>query len=290
MKIATPVTASIPGASGHFRTGQIVDLKRGEVISFDQLIERIASKDLVFVGEVHDNPEHHLIQVQILQSLMGCCGPVTIAMEFLRKPDQEFIDLYLKGELTEEQFLEKIDWRGGGWGFAYHLYRPIFLLAKQNKSEMLPINAPHEIVKKVARKGLNSLDHAERNRLATDIDLSNKAHFAYVREVYEHHSHKQLREFEYFYEAQCVWEDTMAENIAKYLGENRVKVVALTGNGHIVNKFGIPDRVISRFPVSMVTIMPYPLNENVVIKGETADFVWLTPAYPRRVHGSSRVF
>jgi uncharacterized iron-regulated protein len=74
----------------------------------------------------------------------------------------------------------------------------------------------------------------------------------------------------------------MAQSLAEYLRENRGKLVVFAGNGHIVNKFGIPDRTIRRFPVSMVTILPYPLNENEAIRKGIADYVWLTAVYPHR--------
>lgn len=277
MKKPAPIMATIPGVSGHFKIGQIVDLKRGSVLTFDQLIDQIASKDLIFVGEVHDNPEHHLIQVQILQALVGCCGPVSIAMEFFEKPQQPSLDRYLRGQLDESAFIKEVD-----WGSDYHFYRPLILMAKQGGAAVLGINAPHEVVKKVARQGLEGLNRDERSKIAKEIDLDNVPHRAYVRKAYEHHEHGELNEFDYFYEAQCVWEDTMAENLAEYIKEKGEKLIVFAGNGHIINKFGIPDRTTRRVPVSMVTIMPYPLREKGDIEKETADYVWLTAAYPHR--------
>jgi len=278
MKIPHPGMATISGVSGHFRIGQIVDLNSGVTLSFEQLIDQIASKDLIFIGETHDNPEHHLIHVQILQALMDRCGPVTIAMESFQKTKQESLDRYLQGELTEDEFIREVNWRGG-WGYDYHFYRPLILFARQSVSRVLAINAPRDIVKKVARHGLKSLNAIERDKLAKKIDLNDKEHYAYLRKVYEQHDHGELKKFDYFYEAQCVWEDTMAHNLAEYLREDRKKLIAFTGNGHIINKFGIPDRTIRRFPVSMVTIMPYPLKDHVDIKKEIADYVWLTAHY-----------
>ena len=279
MKTPFPGMATIPGVSGHFRIGQIVDLNTGATLSFEQLIDQIASKDLIFVGEVHNNPEHHLIHVQIIQALMDRCGPVTIAMESFEKTKQESLDRYLQGGLTEEEFLREVNWRGE-WGYEYHFYRPLILLARQNMSRIIAINAPHDIVRKVARQGLKSLNVVEQGKLAKEIDLNDKAHYTFLRKVYEQHSHTELKKFDHFYEAQCVWEDTMAHNLAEYLKENRRKLIAFTGNGHIINKFGIPGRTIKRFPVSMVTIIPYPLKEHVEIKKEIADYVWLTALYP----------
>ena len=276
-KKSAPIMATIPGVPGHFGIGQILDLKTGTVITFDQLIDQISSKDLIFIGEVHDNPEHHLIQVQILQVLMECCGPISVAMEFFEKPQQSTLDRYHQGELDEDEFLEEVD-----WGSDYHFYRPLIRLAKQHGAAVLAINAPRKVVRKVARQGLKSLDEPERSEIAKEIDLGNEAHRTYVRKAYEQHTHGDLKQFDYFYEAQCVWEDTMAESLAEYLKEKGTKLVVFTGNGHIINRFGIPDRTVERIPVSTVTIMPLPLGHEVKIEKETADYVWLTADYPHR--------
>jgi uncharacterized iron-regulated protein len=273
----SPIMAKILGVSEHFKIGQILDLKTGTELSFDRLIDQISSKDLIFIGEVHDNPEHHLIQVQILQALVECCSPISIALEFFEKPQQPTLERYRRGELDESEFLNEVD-----WGPDYHFYRPLIRMAKQHGAAVLAINAPRNVVGKVARQGLESLGESERSKIAEEIDLSNEAHRTYVREAYERHPHGDLKEFEYFYEAQCVWEDTMAETLAEYLKKNGRKLIAFTGNGHIINKFGIPDRTVERIPVSMVTIMPLPLSKEVTIEKETADYVWLTADYPRR--------
>jgi len=107
MKPPIPRLASIEGVQGHFRIGRIIHLEEGKAISFDRLIDELGSKDLIFIGEVHDNPEHHLIQVQILQALMARCGPLTVAMEFFQKPQQTILDRYMAGDITEEVFLKE---------------------------------------------------------------------------------------------------------------------------------------------------------------------------------------
>ncbi|MDB4443911.1 ChaN family lipoprotein [bacterium] len=273
--------AIVPGVSGHFKIGQIMDLTAGISVSFDKLADQLSSKDLVFVGEVHDNPEHHLIQVQILQAIISRHSEVTLAMEFFQQTAQKAIDRYLQGDTDEETFLKEVGWKKGG-GFEYSFYRPLMLLAKQNGIGVLALNAPRDIVKKVARKGLKGLDEHERKQLPEEIDLTNAAHREYVREAYGQHGHGNLKTFEFFYEAQCVWEDTMAHNIAEYLRRSNRKVIAFMGNGHIVDKFGVPNRTIKRVPVSMTTVMPYALRGQDTIEKGTADYVWLTPAYPHR--------
>jgi uncharacterized iron-regulated protein len=273
-----PPLASIEGVQGHFRIGRIIHLKTGKAVSFDQLIDQVGARRLIFIGEVHNNPEHHLIQVQILQALMSQYEPLTLAVEFFNKTQQPVLDHYMDGsttETTETVFLKDVGW-DKNWAYAYHFYRPLLLMTKEKGRKILAINAPNTIVKKVARSGLSSLDPSERNQLASHIDLENESHRSYLRKIYEKHTHKDLKRFDFFYQAQCVWEDTMAENIAKYLSKNKEKLVVLAGNGHIINNDGIPNRTLSRIKTPMATILLQPLTGPLNIERKMADYIWLT--------------
>jgi uncharacterized iron-regulated protein len=270
-----PPLASIEGVQGHFRIGRIVHLKTGKAISFDQLIDQVGSRRLIFIGEVHNNPEHHLIQVQILQALMSQYKSLTVAMEFFNETQQSVLDHYLKGSTTETEFLKDVDW-DKNWAYAYHFYRPLLTMTKEKGRKILAINAPNPIVKKVARSGLSSLAPIERNQLASHINLKNESHREYLYQIYKKHSHQDLKRFDFFYQAQCVWEDTMAENIATYLSKTKEKLVVLAGNGHIINKYGIPNRTLSRIRIPMATILLQPLTGPLTIKRKMADYIWLT--------------
>jgi len=278
-----PPFAKIKGIDGRFRAGQILDLHKGTSLDFEAFSAQIAPHDLVFVGEVHDQPEHHLIQVQILQAMMTCCGPVDLAMEFFRTPQQPVLDRYMAGEMSEAEFLQAVDW-DANWGFPYHLYRPLLALARENGSRVLALNVPRDLVRKVARVGLEGLTAEERTRLPRRIDLTDGAHRDYVRKAFLMHRHEEMPNFQFFYEAQCVYEDVMAENLATYFeraGRNHRKVVAFTGNGHLVYRFGVPNRVVNRIPVAAVTVLPFVLAGPMSIPSEIADYVWLTAGWSK---------
>ena len=206
---------------------------------------------------------------------------LTMAMEFFQKHQQPIVDRYLQGESTEKEFLEAVDWKKT-WGFDYRFYRPLMQLARERKYRVLAINAPNDLVRKVARTGLKSLEPSERDQLPKEIDLTQDRHRAFLHDIYNEHSPRDLKEFDFFYEAQCVWEETMAYNLAEHLKSGKGRLIVFTGNGHIVNKFGIPDRTVRRVPASMVTVMPYPLNGKETIDRGIADYVWFTLPSPHR--------
>jgi uncharacterized iron-regulated protein len=282
IKPAITPMARVEMISGPFQIGQIINMETGRTVSFDELIDQLKTKDLVFIGETHDNPEHHLIQVQLLQALMARHYlPLTVAMEFFQTSQQEVLDQYMQGAITEETFLKDVGWRKG-WGFFYHFYRPLIVMAKERGSKILAINAPRDITRKVARSGLSGLEPKERDKLASDIDLNNESHRDYLREVYKKHPHLNMKNFDFFYQAQCVWEDTMAENIGKFLIKDKRKMVVFTGNGHIIKKFGIPDRILKHARVDLATVVLFPFTGQSKIEKETADYIWITGSCSRQ--------
>ena len=273
---AMPIlSAEIDGVSGKFSSGQIVDLKAGKTVSFDCLMEQLESVRLVFVGENHDIPEHHLIQVQILQGLMLRYNVPAVGMEFFHRPAQGIVDEYMEGGMVETAFLEKIQWEKT-WGFPYHFYRPLIVQIREKNGALLAINVPRKVVRKIARSGLAGLNKEERSQVARELDLNNEEHKAYMKKIFGGHSHHGIQHFDFFYEAQCVWDETMAETIADYLKNNPGPMVVFAGNGHIVNQFGIPDRVKRRLNIPMATIVVSPLTEQLHIDREMADYLWLT--------------
>jgi uncharacterized iron-regulated protein len=273
---AIPPSITVNGAPGSFQIGQIVNMERAEAIRFDELITALSGCDVIFVGEIHDNPEHHLIEVQILQALADRVGDhLAVGMEFFQLGQQEALDRYLHGAISEDRFLEAVDWKET-WGFDYLFYRPLMLLSKERGLRVLALNAPAGIVRKVARSGLSGLTAEERNQIAKEIDLGNEAHRAYVLDAFKFHGHPDLKQFERFYEAQCVWEETMAETISRHWASSGGKMVVFSGNGHIGYKFGIPERTLRRIPVTAATVALYPADGQEEVDKNLADFVWIT--------------
>ncbi len=276
-----PPLASVEGITRHFSQGRIIDLKTGKPLSFPDLVDQLKGIDVVFVGEVHNNPEHHLIQVQLLQSLLALnTPPPAVAMEFFDTTRQPALDQFMNGDLDEATFLKQVDWKNN-WRFPYHLYRPLLWASREKGTALLGINAPHRVVGKVAKSGLSSLTVKERGQVAKDINLSIADHQKYINDIFKQHQFRghaknSMGNFDHFYQAQCVWDETMAETIADYIKAKGGKLVVFTGNGHIINKFGIPDRVRRRVDVNMATIVLYPLTERTTINKRVADYVWLT--------------
>ena len=260
--------------------GEIVQVKTGQVVSFDAMIGDLSRVDIVYVGETHINRAHHDIQLKILQAIFAKNRSIRVGMEMFERSSQPILDQWRAGDLTEETFLKKVRWEKD-WSFDFDLYRDILYFIRENHIHLTALNIPHEIVKKVAAHDLASLSEEEKGQVAQDIDLSDAEHRAFVREGFTAHNEQDFHGFDSFYEAQCVWDDSMAESVAKMVERDKRPIVIFAGNGHI-ERFGIPKRVERRVECSYMTVMPVAVGTTV--KQTAADYIWVTKAERRHKH------
>ena len=68
----------------------------GRPVTFDKLITRTAGADVVFFGELHNNPISHWMQLRVLEALQQRKGKnLTLGLEMLEADIQLILDEYL---------------------------------------------------------------------------------------------------------------------------------------------------------------------------------------------------
>ena len=203
----------------------------------------LVKQRVVFIGEQHTNFSNHLNQLKIIKAMVEAGKKVAVGMEMFQEPYQNYLDRYIAGEISEKEMLKKTEYFKR-WKYNYHLYRPIILYAKKKKLPIVALNIEKEITKKVVREGIDSLDAKERSRVPESIDFSNTRYRDELRNIFSSHSSKNFKNFDEFYYAQLLWDETMAKNVSRFLKEHPdYSMAVLAGNGHVMFGFGIPDRI-----------------------------------------------
>jgi uncharacterized iron-regulated protein len=267
---------------------EIFRLPEGDPIPFVQLFNDLDTIRVIFVGESHDQIEHHQIQLRMIRALVDEGKDVVVGMEMFERSQQPVLDRWSQGLLTEEEFLKEVQW-DTTWGMDYGLYKGILDAARSRHLKVLGLNVPRDLVKKVSEKGIEGLSPEDRNRLP-EIDLTNQQHRAYVASVYEGHEKGSTENVENFYEAQCLWDEGMAESLFEFLKSPQAggkTILVFAGSGHVVFDFGIPNRLYRRVPVSFKTIVlkawTRKLDKDFTFTGTSsllADFLWITKPNP----------
>ncbi len=241
------------------------------------ILGAIVSTQVVYLAENHNSSADHLAQLNIIKALNET-NELAIGLEMFQRPFQPALDSYLAGAITEAELVEQSEYETR-WGFDWEFYAPVLRYAKDNQIPVIALNTPAEATRQVARAGLDSLEGELLKYVPpiAEVDTTNEAYRASVAQIFGVHGHGSSLDFDNFFAAQVLWDETMAESIVKQLSvDAQRQVVVLAGEGHVAFGYGIPSRVQRRLPsVDQASVRLSPADQPVT--PGFADFVWVTP-------------
>jgi uncharacterized iron-regulated protein len=245
-----------------------------------QVLDRLATAQVVYLGETHDRAADHVAQEAILKALHQRHQPIILAMEMFQRPAQPALNAYLAGKLSETELQARSEYQKR-WGFPWEFYAPMLRFAQKNQLPVIALNTPSEVTRKVARQGLESLTWAERRFIPplSAIDIGPASYRQRLEVIYKsfHSGKTNSQSFDRFFQAQVLWDETMAEQIAATVRRHpQALVVVLVGQGHLLYGEGIPSRVLRRRPaVRQVTLLLNPDAEVLQSQDQPiADYFW----------------
>ena len=153
--------------------GRIIDTRSGNPISQDELMQRAIAARFVILGEVHDNPAHHLLQNEIVAAMLGAGRRPALAMEQFDHENQPSLDAArVRGERDPERLADagRLDRKGWRWPD----YKPLVELAAANDLPLVAANLSREDARALMNSGLPAQDlpavsPAQREALEEDI-------------------------------------------------------------------------------------------------------------------------
>ncbi|MFV3305964.1 ChaN family lipoprotein [Pseudomonas sp. NY15181] len=154
--------------------GVIRDLHSGEQLTPQQLLDRLASAPRVLVGEQHDNPDHHALELWLARALAERRPSGSVLMEMINPNQQSRVAAAqaaaARGEVPTG-LLGALAWQPG-WDWS--LYGPLvtwlvkqpapLLSANLDRSEIMRIYAEQPVL-----EGVRSTTGTVRNSLLDDL-------------------------------------------------------------------------------------------------------------------------
>ena len=236
------------------RTGHEID----EAAFWHQLAEQRA----VCVGEEHNNPHHHWMQLNVVRHLASHWPVFALGMEMVQRPFQGVLDDFAAHKIDDDAMRARVGWEDR-WGYDYNFYGPTIHAALDAHAQLLALNAAKELTKKVVHHGLESLTAEEKAQIP-QLDLDDKAHRAWFDALMEDmggseaHAHApkegdpkpspehgegsgsgsdepapEMPSADRIYTVQVIWDETMADTAATWLKAHPDgHLVILAGGGH----------------------------------------------------------
>lgn len=248
-------------------------------LSPQTVVNQLSQSRVVYLGETHDSAADHQSQLELLKALHVKNPNLAIGMEMFQRPFQSALDRYIAGSITAAE-LQRATEYDDRWGFPWEFYAPILEFAKANRIPVIALNTPNEVTRKVARQGLESLTSADKRFIPplSEIRLEPQRYRDRIRKVFDgfHQGKGNSQRFERFFQAQVLWDETMADSIAQFLKRRDRQLIVLVGQGHVVFGDGIPSRVTRRLPkIQQSTVLLNP-PEEFLRETTSADYFWKT--------------
>jgi uncharacterized iron-regulated protein len=244
------------------QVAQWLDLASGTELAPRRLFDRLASKPIVLLGEVHDNRAHHRWQHYLLAALQSRNANMILGLEMLPRQAQPILDDWSQGKLDEASFLEQSKWKEV-WGFDPGLYLPLLYFARMNRLPIIALNIDRQLVAKVGAEGWQALEARERMGLSEPAPASADYRqrlgelYAYKQQLRGHGADDgvgagdqdlqavmQSKAFSNFVDAQLTWDRAMAEALAAaHRRDPEALIVGIIGRGHLEYGNGIPHQL-----------------------------------------------
>ncbi len=224
-----------------------IDPMTGQTVPFQTLMQKMAKKSVVLLGETHDIAEIHRWQLHVAASLYTLRPNMMMGFEMFPRRLQPILDEWVNGKLDTKTFLEKSEWFSV-WGFPPELYLPLFHFCRQNKIRMLALNCYRELVTRVGKQGWDAIPENERDGLTPGAPPTEAYHVhlsAYRKHEPETSSPSEVPDRDRFMRAMQTWDRAFACNIVHALNEipeddPKPIVVGIIGRGHLEYGHGTP--------------------------------------------------
>jgi hypothetical protein len=115
--------------SSYIREFQSEISRYRKACSKEAVIERAAGSDIVYFGDYHPLDASQDLALELLAALKERGRKVVLALEMLYENQQETLDRWMKGVLSEEEFLDTISY-ASEWGFNWDSYKRFFDAAR----------------------------------------------------------------------------------------------------------------------------------------------------------------
>jgi uncharacterized iron-regulated protein len=260
----------------------------GKKVKYDKMIENISKTDVVFFGELHDNPISHWLEYEVTADLHEVVGErLVLGAEMFEADNQLLLDEYLSKAYEADKFEAEVKL----WKNYKTDYKPLVEYARKNNLPFIATNVPRRYASIVSKKGLESLDSLpdESKRFIAPLPIQ------YDPEVRSYKDMMQMTGMpgmggkvnENFPKAQAIKDATMAHFILKNLEAGKV-FIHYNGSFHSENYSGIIHYLKRERPeIKVSTITTVLQADTDSLRAEylnTADYIVVVPETMTRTY------
>jgi uncharacterized iron-regulated protein len=247
----------------------LYDGKTLQPTSLDLALDQVQPGTVVFLGEMHGLSPIRDQHVNVLNELRARHSTViSVGMEFFNYDQQEILNGFSAGEISESDFLKQVNWQG----FSFDFYREQVLFPQFARGEMIVgLNISRTITSQIARGGLESLTPEQQSSMPPNFSVGRSSYRERFFAAMGMHPTPQL---ENYFVAQSTWDDTMAWRAVEFVKAHPEHIfVIIVGEFHVQFGGGFPDRFRARLVEENLNPAIISFSQ-IYTEGMTNDDIW----------------
>ncbi len=262
----------------HPLTGLILDTHSGAVISYQDLTTELLKARLVLIGEKHDNPDHHRLQLRLLQDL-NKAHPYQLVLEMLNEKQNAGITEIQDKTESEALIRQKLDWDNRGW--SWQDYGEIVIFGLQQADRLRSGNISRALLMDIYQDSAHPILDDERFKsmsTITDDQIS-----TIRQQVFDSHCGSLPMEHTApMARIQIARDASMAYAMHQSIVEHH-SAILIAGAFHIRKDFGVPAHLLAMGHNSILTLQLQETDgdlsdwQDYTAPTEKPDYIWFTP-------------
>ncbi|MDP6475198.1 MAG: ChaN family lipoprotein [Alphaproteobacteria bacterium] len=282
--------APSPWQAEHYRdhplVGRIWISAEARFIERAELIAALAPAAFILLGETHDNPDHHLLQAEIVTALAATGRRPVLAFEMLDMTQSEALGEHLAQSPNDAAGIgEAAGWGKSGWP-DWAIYRPVAVAGLRAGLELRAASMSRAESHGLAQTGLAGAAPEHIQRLQLDRPLPAGDEEKLRREIDAAHCGYAVEEMiDAMAFAQFARDAHMAREMSSAGADG---AILIAGNGHARNDRAVPfhlERMAPGRTVASLAFLEVLEGEEEApayaasFNGEVLpfDYVWFTP-------------
>lgn len=235
--------------ASHPLVGKVWDVAGKRLVDDAALLAAARAARWVYLGEKHDNPDHHRLQAWVLEAIVRGGRRPALAMEQFDAEAQGTIDeARMNHPKDADAIATAVRWSESGWP-PWEQYAPIVRVAVAAELPIVAANLSRGRARAIVRNGPDAMSLDERKRLGLDAKVDPKVEASLRAELNDVHCGMEMppHVLDGMALAERARDATMADRMLEAASQPRVDAVVLVaGSGHTRTDRGVPAALAAR--------------------------------------------
>ena len=258
--------------------------KNGKKVKYEEMIRVVTSADVVFFGELHDNPIAHWLEYEVTADIYASAGTrLVLGAEMFEADNQLLLDEYLSRRYEADKFEAEVKL----WKNYRTDYKPLVEFARENRLPFIATNIPRRYASMVSRDGFEVLDSLSSEALLyiAPLPISYDPELKCYKDMMSMHGMPGMggKPNENLPKAQAIKDATMAFFISRNMGQGK-RFIHYNGSYHSDNNLGIIHYLGEYSPELKVTTITTVLQDGTdTLQADNAGLADYIIVIPRRM-------